>query len=476
MNPITLQQVKQATNGRPLFALRTDTTTQVRSVTTDSRMMEPGSLFVALRGENFNGHDFLKQAAAGGAVAAIVDHEPAVDLPNLKFFVVEDTRKALGQLATFVRRQMAVCKVVGVAGSNGKTSTKHLISAALSCRLRGSVSPKSFNNDIGVPLTIFPADPNQDYLVLEMGTNHPGEIRNLTNMARPDVGVITNCSAEHLEFLGDLLGVRRENASLCEGIRPGGLLVVNGDDPELLEAVRNFDGKVIRFGFLPNNDLFATDVQLHDNGTSFRLNNRPTRVFVPMLGKHSASNALAAIAVARRFGLPEEEVIASLASSSKPEMRMQRVELGKLTLINDAYNANPASMKAAIETLATLLPPDERYGRRIAVLGDMRELGASSDRYHREVGQYVASHKRSIDALICVGEKAELIAQGAIAQGMEPDRVAHFAEASEAIPQVTSLVTKGDLVLVKASRGMRLERVAEAISGKSPFKLRSAAG
>jgi UDP-N-acetylmuramoyl-tripeptide--D-alanyl-D-alanine ligase len=464
MTPLTLSQVREAVGGKALFNPRMESSTQVRSVSTDTRRMEPGSVFFALRGDNFDGHAFLSAAAAGGAVAAVVDQEPDGSLPNLRFILVDDTRKALGRLASYVRRQMGVCKVIGVVGSNGKTSTKHLISAALSAKLRGSISPKSFNNDIGVPLTIFPADPNQDYLVLEMGTNHPGEIRNLTTMARPDVGVITNCSAEHLEFLGDVMGVRRENSALIEGIRPGGLLVVNGDDRDLLDAVRGFDGKIVTFGFLPSNDLFATDIELHADGTSFRLNNRPTRVWVPMLGKHSAANTLAALAVARRFGVDEAEAIAALAVSSKPEMRLQRYEVGRTSIINDAYNANPASMKAALETLVGLDPPGKSRGRRIAVLGDMREMGISSDRLHRELGQLLASHAESIDHAVCVGPQSQLTYDSALQHGFARRHLHHFPDAPAAIPHVQELVRPGDLVLIKASRSIRLERVAEALS------------
>jgi UDP-N-acetylmuramoyl-tripeptide--D-alanyl-D-alanine ligase len=466
MIPLTLTQVRDAVGGKALFNPRMESATQVRSVSTDTRMLEPGCVFFALHGDTFDGHNFLQAAAAGGAVAAVVDREPDGSLPNLRFILVDDTRKALGRLASYVRRQMGVCKVIGVVGSNGKTSTKHLISAALSAKLRGSISPKSFNNDIGVPLTIFPADPNQDYLVLEMGTNHPGEIRNLTNMAKPDVGVITNCSAEHLEFLGDVMGVRRENSSLIEGIRPGGLLVVNGDDGDLLDAVRGFQGKTVTFGFLPSNDLFATDIELHADGTSFRLNNRSTRVWVPMLGKHSAANALAAIAVARRFGVDEAEAIAALAVSSKPEMRLQRYEVGRTSIINDAYNANPASMKAALETLVALEPPGKSRGRRIAVLGDMREMGVSSDRLHRELGQQLASHANDIDHAVCIGTQSQLTYDSALQHGYPKRHLHHFPDAPAAIPHVQDLVRSGDLVLIKASRGIKLERVAEALSSK----------
>jgi UDP-N-acetylmuramoyl-tripeptide--D-alanyl-D-alanine ligase len=472
MNPITLQQVLQATGGRSLFNRVTDAA-QIRSVSSDSRYVEPGAVFFAIRGERVDGHDYLPEVASKGAVAAVVDHVPKIDLPNLKFIVVPDARKAMGKLATFVRKQFGVCKVIAVGGSNGKTSTKHLIAAALSCRLKGSISPKSFNNDIGVPLTIFPADPNQDYLVLEMGTNNPGEIRELTHMARPDMGVITNCSAEHLEGLGDLMGVRTEEASLIEGIREGGMLAVNGDDPQLLEAVRHFKGKLVRFGFLPSNDLFATDVQVHDDGTSFRLNNRTQRVFIPMIGRHNALNALAAIAIARRFGLPEDEVIVSIATSSKPEMRMQRLDAGGVAILNDAYNANPASMRAGLETLLDFEPAG-RNGKRVAVLGDMRELGTTTERYHREVGQFVASRKEEIDLLVCVGESMKWTAESAAAAGFDAP-IKTYVDASDAASAVGRLVKRGDLVLVKGSRGMRLERVVEQLVGGAPA-MRSAAG
>ena len=232
MKPLTIRQIRQAVGGKALSPIPADAP-PVQAVCTDTRRMDSGSLFIAIRGDHHNAHDFLPQAAGGGAVAALVEAPPQQTLANVLLIQVPDTRAAMGKLATYVRKQMR-SKVIAVAGSNGKTSTKHLIDAALCAKLRGSISPKSYNNDIGVPLTIFPADPMQDYLVLEMGTNHHGEIRRLTEMALPDIAVITNCGADHLEFLGDLMGVRRENASIIQGLSPRGLLVVNGDDPDLI--------------------------------------------------------------------------------------------------------------------------------------------------------------------------------------------------------------------------------------------------
>src|SRR5688500_13625192 len=267
MKPITLQQIRRATGATPLTVLP-DAAPPVAAVSTDSRSLPQGSLYVALRGERFDGHDFLQDTARAGAVAAVVERVPDDVPPDLHLLRVPDTYVALGKIAQLVRKQMTA-KVIAVAGSNGKTSTKLLIDAALRLKLRGSVSPKSFNSNVGVPLTIFPADANQDYLVLEMGTNHHGEILPLTQMALPDIAVITNCGAEHLEGLDDLMGVRRENATVTAGLSERGLLVVNGDDEHLLDAVAGYPSRKITFGFSDTNDLFATDVSWDESGCRF---------------------------------------------------------------------------------------------------------------------------------------------------------------------------------------------------------------
>lgn len=457
MRPLTLQQLRQAVGGKPLRVLPADPP-GVDAVCTDSRRMEKRSVFVALRGERFDAHDNLVEAAKGGAVAAVVERVPEhLDLPeNLYLLQVPDTYAALGKLAKFVRLRMSA-KVVAVAGSNGKTGTKLLIDAALSTRLRGTCSPKSFNNNVGVPLTIFPADPGQDYLVLELGTNHHGEIAPLTEMSQPDVAVITNAGAEHLEGLDDVRGVRVENAAIINGLNPAGMLVVNGDDPDLVAACSGYRGRRVTFGFGDHNDLFAADVRCDAAGVRFRLNGR-AEVFVPLLGRHTAANALAAIAVARRLMLPEEAIVEGLAQATGPDMRLQLTRAADVHVLNDAYNANPNSMRAAIETLGTLGVGD----RRAAVLGDMRELGRSSDRYHREVGE-LAGRGGMLAWLACVGPQSRQIASAAIEAGMSPAAVRHFDDAEAAARAVPELVRPGDLVLVKASRGVRLEKVAQAI-------------
>jgi len=465
MKPLSIREIRQVVGGKVISQI-VGREPAVRAICTDTRAMKPASLFIALRGENHDGHDHLAAAAAGGAIAAMVETPPPQEIPGLLLIQVPNTRTAMGRLATAVRKQLRG-KVIAVGGSNGKTSTKHLIHAALSVRLRGSISPKSFNNDIGVPLTIFAADASQDYLVLEMGTNHPGELKVLSDMAKPDLAVITNVGCEHLEGFGDLDGVRREEAAITAGLSEQGLLIVNGDDAGLLEAVGGYRGRRITFGFNQSNDLFPTDIACSAEGVRFRLNTSRTEVFVPLLGRHTAINALAAMAVARRMGLPDAQILEGLSKATGPEMRLQLQKLGGVTVLNDAYNANPDSMRAAMQTLAEL----PTNSRRIAILGEMRELGDSAETMHREIGQTAGGH--GFDRIIFVGEFAQVMADAAIGAGMAAEHVQMCEDAQQAAGIVSELMADGDLVLVKASRGVRLERVVEAMqrgTGASPVQ------
>ncbi len=483
MNPITLADARNATGGTTGAA----SGLSIRFVRTDSRAVQPGDLFVALRGERFDAHDFLADVAAKGAAAAVVERDvPDAPLPVIR---VEDCRVALGQLARLVRHSFGG-KVIAVAGSNGKTGTKRLIDAALRGRLTGTISPASFNNDIGVPLSIFPAGPADDYLVLEMGTNHPGEIAPLSMIGEPDIAVITNCGPEHLEGLIDLAGVRRENAQITAGLRAGGLLIVNGDDPALLDAVSGWTGRRVTFGLGVGFDYRAVDVRAGAAGVRFRVEfgsseppprlaaplaghgvgeTRPAsgaaqrrgsaegetaaesmEVFVPLVGEHHAVNALAAVAVGRELGLINADLAAGLGTATGAGRRSELRQIGPITLLDDCYNANPASMAAALRTLAAL----PTGGRRVAVLGEMRELGEGAAGFHREVGRQAAF----VDELVCVGEMARHIAAGS---GLAAVRV--VPDARGAAEEVIPLLRAGDLVLLKGSRGVGLEVVAAAV-------------
>jgi UDP-N-acetylmuramoyl-tripeptide--D-alanyl-D-alanine ligase len=455
MHPITIEQLQQAISGKPLHV--GPPSQPIETVCTDTRTMQPRSAFIALRGENYDAHDHLAKAVAGGAVALVVERLPdAAAIPDsVAVLQVANTYKALGDLAKFVRLQMR-SKVIAVAGSNGKTGTKLLIHAALRNKLRGTHSPKSFNNNVGVPLTIFPADPTADYLVLELGTNHHGEIAPLTDMSQPDIAAITNAGAEHLEGLGDLAGVCKENATIIQGLKPDGLLIVNGDDADLVAACGGFTGERVTFGFGKHNDLFADDVRCDETGVRFKLNGCD-EVFIPLLGRHTASNALAAIAAGRKLGLTDAEIFQGLRDATGPDMRLQLNHIGDVHLLNDAYNANPSSMRAALETLTTL----KSGKRKVAVLGEMRELGTTSPQHHREIGVLAAGS--NLAWLACVGKEAKAMADGAIAAGMPAAKVMHFDTTEAAKEKIPQMVAAGDLILVKASRGIGLEKVAKAI-------------
>jgi UDP-N-acetylmuramoyl-tripeptide--D-alanyl-D-alanine ligase len=474
MNPLTVAEISRAVDAREsrtsssfpaannipgaVESSAWDDSSLVQTICTDSRAMKPKALFIALRGERFDGHRFLDLAASTGAVAAMVDHQPEKVPPGLRLIEVVDTRAAMGKLAAHVRRHLRG-KVIAVAGSNGKTSTKYLIHAALAGKLSGSISPKSFNNDIGVPLSIFPAEVVQDYLVLEIGTNHPGEIAPLADIAQPDIAVITNCSAEHLEGLGDLAGVRRENASVIDGMNRSGLLIVNGDDAELLQAVSRFKGRRLSFGFSPRNDLWVSSIACSAEGIRFSINNETQEWFVPMLGRHTAINALAAIAIGREMDLSDREIADNLKTARGPDMRLQLQEFGDIRVLNDAYNANPASMKAALQTLMSLPTP----GRRIAVLGDMRELGDATEPCHREIGRFIGD-ECAPNVLACVGVAARTIAQAAMDRDMDAHRVSAYPDAAAAALAIVPQLRPGDLILLKGSRTIGLEAIAKEIS------------
>jgi UDP-N-acetylmuramoyl-tripeptide--D-alanyl-D-alanine ligase len=485
MTPLTLEQIRDATDSKLIGSHPSLT---IHCICTDTRQITPGCLFIALKGDNHDGHDHIQAAIDRGAIAAMVDR-PIADT-HLPLIHVDNTRQAMGRLANHIRRQLK-CTVIAVAGSNGKTGTKNLIHAALKNSLTGTISPKSFNNDIGVPTTIFAASPTDDYLILEIGTNHPGEILYLTKIAEPDIAIITNIGAEHLEFLGDLNGVTKENAQIIAGLNPHGLLILNGDrnntytpensdshllsaensdshpvsavaensDSHLLSAVSHFPGRKITFGFEATNELSAVDIRCQSDGVRFRLRGEPMdEIFIPLLGRHTAVNALAAIAVARHLGVNETNILSGLAAATGPEMRLQMQNAGSVKILNDAYNANPHSMRAGLETLRDM----DSDGRKVAILGDMRELGETADRYHREIGRFAADCE--LDHLVCVGEKAALIADAAIEAGMDRHSVERFATAAECAADVGSIITEDDLVLLKASRGMKLETIAGAIT------------
>ena len=449
MKPLTLEEIRAAVHGRWMARGQE---TSFTSVAIDTRTAQPGELFFAIRGEKMDGHDFLLQAAEAGCEAAVAALD--ADLPDdvREAFPggvvgVADTTAALGELGAMNRRQLGAT-VVAVTGSNGKTTVKRLIHHVLSRRLKGTCSPKSFNNKIGVPLTLLGVSPGDDYVVCELGTNAPGEIAALARMTRPDVAVITSLGPAHLERLGGIERIAAEKASILGSLAEDGLAVIFGDSDLLLRAAKAYRRRVIRFGLSDEAELRLTGRERLGRSQRFHLNDH-LWVALPLPGEHNALNALAAIAVAQRFGFERADAAAALADFAGEAMRLQWQDVPGGTIVNDAYNANPASLAAAAAVLAGCEGP-----RRVLIAGDMKELGDRAEQIHRQVGRELGD--RGIELVITVGPLARRLAEGADEAGLE---TASFETCQALQPELPRLLREGDAVLVKGSRAMAMEQL-----------------
>jgi UDP-N-acetylmuramoyl-tripeptide--D-alanyl-D-alanine ligase len=429
------------------------------NVCTDSRQARAGDLFFAIKGEKFDGHDYLAEVAAKKVAAVVIEHKkmPAI-LPECGVLAVDDVRAALGKLAAAYRRGFDL-PVIAVAGSNGKTTTKELLASVLRQKFSTLWSEASFNNDIGVPLTLLRLEKGHQAAVLEAGTNHPGELAPLVKMIDPKYGVITSIGREHLEFFGDVAGVAQEEGWLAELLPAEGKLFLSGDNEWAGLIAARAKARVVRVGFGENNDWRAVKTRLDKNGTTFQVI-APDQGFsgeyrVNLLGRHQVGNALFAIAIGAEIGLKHAEVLRGLAECQPPKMRMQFWEANGVRVLDDAYNANADSMIAALETLCDL----PLQGRRVAVLGDMGELGRHSESAHAEVGRHAA--KLGIGQLFAIGKMAATTARAARGAGLT--RVIEFADVEAAVVAVKKFLKTGDVVLLKASRSARLERIAETL-------------
>jgi UDP-N-acetylmuramoyl-tripeptide--D-alanyl-D-alanine ligase len=433
--------------------------TPVERVCTDSRQAQAGDVFFAIKGERFDGHDFVNEVAARGVAAVVVGRKYTPSpLPDCAVLTVDDARAALGRLAAAYRRLFNL-PVIAVGGSNGKTTVKELIASVLRQKLATLWSEASFNNDIGVPMTLLRLDKSHQAAVLEAGTNHPGELAPLVKMIQPKYGVLTNIGREHLEFFGDLAGVAEEEGSLAELLPAEGRLFINGDSEWTELITRRTRATVVRVGLGEKNDWRGRGLRLDKNGVTFRVETPKAEYSgeyrVNLLGRHQVINALFAVAVSEELGLGRPAVRDGLAECQPAKMRMQFWEAGGVRVLDDAYNANADSMVAALETLCAL----PLQGRRVAVLGDMAELGAQSEAAHAEIGRRAA--ELGIGQLFAVGRMAPVIAAAARAAGLS--RVIEFADVEAAKSAVKSFLKAGDVVLLKASRASRLERIAETL-------------
>ncbi len=439
---------------------------EVKAVSTDSRTVKAGNMFFAIKGEKFDGHDFIAEVAAKGAVAIVV--EPS-QVPELKpkvgdavaLLAVADVRAALGKVAAAYRRQFDL-PVIAVGGSNGKTTVKELLASVLRQKFSTLWSEASFNNDIGVPATLLRLEASHQVAVLEVGTNHPGELAPLVKMIAPKFGVITNIGREHLEFFGDVAGVAQEEGWLAELLPADGILFVNGDNEWSEKIAGRARAKIVRVGLGEKNDWSARKIRLDKSGVTFSVV-APKAEFcgeyrINLLGRHQVTNALFAIALGAELGLERVEIQDGLAVCLPPKMRLNYWEANGVRVLDDCYNANADSTIAALVTLCGL----PLQGRRVAVLGEMAELGAHSQAAHAEVGRRAAELK--LGQLFAVGKMAAVTGQAARDAGLM--RVFEFPDVEAAMNVVRSFLKPGDVVLLKASRASHLERIAEMLKSE----------
>ena len=428
-------------------------------VCTDSRQARPGDLFFALKGDRFDGHDFVQEVADKGVVAVVVSRlKQPEQPPGCAVITVDDSRVALGRLAAAHRAEFNL-PVVAVGGSNGKTTTKELLAAVLRQKLTTLWSEASFNNDIGVPMTLLKLDQTHQVAVLEVGTNHPGELAPLVKMIQPRYGVITTIGREHLEFFGDVAGVADEEGWLAELLPADGKLFINGDNEWAAHLAARTQATVVRVGFDEGNTWRARGVRMSTKGMTFQVA-APKPEFsgkyqINLLGRHQVANALLAIAAGEEFGLGRVEIQRGLAECQPAKMRMELWEADGVRVLDDAYNANTDSMLAALQVLKDL----PCKGRRVAVLGDMAELGDHSESAHAEVGRHAA--ETGVNQLFAVGKMASVMGRGAREAGL--NRVIELADVDAAAGALKKFLKAGDLVLLKASRATRLETITSVL-------------
>jgi UDP-N-acetylmuramoyl-tripeptide--D-alanyl-D-alanine ligase len=426
-------------------------------VSTDSRTTKVGDCFFAIPGENFDGHDYVFDAFAKGAVCAVVSKDIESEKSAGKYLLkVEDTIRALGDLATEYRRRTGY-KVVAITGSAGKTTTRQIIYHALSRRFGVHQSPKSFNNQIGVPLTLLGAGPDVRIVIAELGSNHPGEISYLTRIAEPDIAVVTNVHPAHLEGFGDLQTIIQEKLSISEGLRSDGILIINGDFDLLMNACRDKGLRFTTFGKSDGCDYRVDNIRLDGPASRFTIDG--VEVYLPLAGPGNVENALASWAVCSKLGLTIDDFAQALETLSPVSMRTELLQIGTLTVLSDCYNANPASMRNALEILASLDPTGQR--REVFICGDMAELGPQTESLHIELGRNIA--QAGVKLLMAVGKFAKIAAEAAQENAEYDLKIKCFEDTVSAYNNLHEFIKDYDIILVKGSRVAKLEVVVDKL-------------
>lgn len=452
MDKLTLAEVAQVTGAE----INSNAEIFFENVTTDSRKIKSGALFVALKGENFNGEDFAAEAFKKGAVAVLVSKGFNKNLDGV-ILRVDDTLTAYRQIAGAWRDRFDI-PIIAVTGSNGKTTTKDLTAAALNGLGQVQKTSGNFNNEVGVPMTLLELEERHKAAVVEIGMRGLGQIESLAQVVKPTIGIVTNVNETHIELLGSIENIARAKGELVEAIKSGGTIILNADNRHTA-AMKNLAGagvEIVTYGLENPADLTAKDILIGSVSTEFTLvfRGKEYDFEIPMLGRHNVSNALAAIAAGLTVGLSLEEIQRGFSTLTTTKMRFEVIRRDGLTIVNDAYNASPASMRVAIKTTSEVY-----NGRLIAVLGDMLELGEISERVHREIGAEIAENK--FDTLITLGELGKFIAAGARDAGLK--NVYTFDTHEDAAKKILELVRDGDTILFKASHVMHMEKIIELI-------------
>ena len=456
---LTLEKLAKFAGGTP--SADVDLGLTAYGISIDSRTVKQGDAFIALRGDRFDGHDFLGAAKAAGAVCAVVERVPEDGACGLPLILVDDTRAALGRIARSYKGLFRTISV-GVTGSVGKTTTKQFIYSVLDTKYKTNETKGNFNNEIGLPLTLLGLTAVHKALVVEMGMNHRGEISYLSKMAEPDISVITNVGTAHIENLGSREAIRDAKMEIVDGMKPGGILILNGDEPLLRDV--QADGICKIYIGIENEDCLynAENIRMFDDHMLFDIRLHDGEIMndvrVNVIGRHNIYNALVACVCGILLGVPEEKIRYGLLGYSPVEMRQHIEERDGITIIEDCYNANPESMKAGLDVLSHVA--EGKGLRPVAVLGDMLELGNYSREAHFEIGCDVA--KRGVKHLVTFGNAAAVIAEGAVSVGMPRENITVITDTEnvdEAAGRLKEIIKKGDAVLFKASRALALERL-----------------
>ncbi|MEW9667357.1 UDP-N-acetylmuramoyl-tripeptide--D-alanyl-D-alanine ligase [Ammoniphilus sp. 3BR4] len=452
---LTLEEICEATGGRLIGSA----VQPIHSFHFDTRQVQPGAMFVALTGGTRDGHLFISEAKANGAIAALISDESYADQASgLSYVLVDDTQLAFGQIAKYYRLHLEI-PIIAVTGSNGKTTTKDMIAHILGHKKNIYKTYKNFNNHLGVPLSILQIQPNHEMAVLEMGMNHAGEIDYLASISKPDVSVIVNVTDAHIEHLGSRENIAKAKGELLPHTSSDGFAILNGDNPFVVSVSHLNPGKSYFYRMNEEADIYATGVAITDRGTSYtvHVDGKMEHMTIPMFGTHNVANTLPAIFIAYHYGYALPEIKEALASLSISPMRFELIQdVKRAVVINDAYNASPTSMMSSIDTFSGILP---QY-KKVLVLGDMYELGPDSAQYHAEVGKFINKLGQPVDFLVSVGENALHISQAAHV----PSR--HFQNKAEVAPFLEQFMDQKHALLFKASRGMRLEEIVQELVEK----------